>query len=434
MIVKSKIITDLEVRSLSDLYKLKPLIEGGTLKINKSQIARELKVDRRTVGKYINGFCKSKTRNCCNCITNFKSIISCLLDPSSERIFYYKAILYRYLIDNHNYKGSYANFCLYIKSIDEFNNYFKKRRPSNVNNVTLRFETAMGKQAQLDWKEHISFKLKNGEFVVVNVFVLLLSYSRYRVYRLSINKTQDILFNFLDQSFDIFGGIPKELLTDNMSTVMDIARTTHSEGKVNAKFAQFAKDYGFAVRPCIAASPKTKAKVEAPMKILDEIRAYNGALDYNELNHLITKINNRVNSNVVQGTGKIPIMAFNKEKAFFSSLPSKSIRKLYQIQSKTVKVNSSSMVNYKGCQYSVPTEYINQELTTQVFDGYLHIYDNTKIVSTHLITDNKFNYHTKDYINIAKQTHSFKNENIEKIAKENLELLKGITGHVSNSI
>lgn len=33
MIVKSKIITDLEVRSLSDLYKLKPLIEGGTLKI-----------------------------------------------------------------------------------------------------------------------------------------------------------------------------------------------------------------------------------------------------------------------------------------------------------------------------------------------------------------------------------------------------------------
>src|SRR5574344_418089 len=150
----------LEVRSLSDLYKLKPLIEGGTLKINKSQIDRELKVDRRTVGKYINGFCKSKTRNCCNCITNFKSIISCLLDPSSERIFYYKAILYRYLIDNHNYKGSYANFCLYIKSIDEFNNYFKKRRPSNVNNVTLRFETAMGKLAQLDWKEHISFKLK----------------------------------------------------------------------------------------------------------------------------------------------------------------------------------------------------------------------------------------------------------------------------------
>src|SRR5574344_1733678 len=191
----------------------------------------------------------------------------------------------------------------------------KKRRPSNVNNVTLRFETAMGKQAQLDWKEHISFKLKNGEFVVVNIFVLLLLYSRYRVYRLSINKTKDILFNFLDQSFDIFGGIPKELLTDNMSTVMDIARTTHSEGKVNAKFAQFAKDYGFAVRPCIAASPKTKAKVEAPMKILDEIRAYNGALDYNELNHLITKINNRVNSNVVQGTGKIPIMAFNKEKA-----------------------------------------------------------------------------------------------------------------------
>ncbi|MGN1393274.1 MAG: hypothetical protein ACI4V7_04345 [Succinivibrionaceae bacterium] len=32
------------------------------------------------------------------------------------------------------------------------------------------------------------------------------------------------------------------------------------------------------------------------MKILDEIRAYNGILDFNELNELIVKINNRENA------------------------------------------------------------------------------------------------------------------------------------------
>lgn len=54
MILKNKIITDIIINSVDDLYKLHPFLEDGTLKINKSQIARELEVDRRTVDKYIN--------------------------------------------------------------------------------------------------------------------------------------------------------------------------------------------------------------------------------------------------------------------------------------------------------------------------------------------------------------------------------------------
>ena len=46
MILKDQIITNIKIESINDLYKLKPFLEDGTLKINKSQIARELKVDR----------------------------------------------------------------------------------------------------------------------------------------------------------------------------------------------------------------------------------------------------------------------------------------------------------------------------------------------------------------------------------------------------
>ena len=56
MILKSNIITDIEINFISDLYKLKPFMEDSTLKMNKSYIARELGIDRRTVDKYINGF------------------------------------------------------------------------------------------------------------------------------------------------------------------------------------------------------------------------------------------------------------------------------------------------------------------------------------------------------------------------------------------
>ena len=69
MIIESNVITDLHIRSVDDLYKLKPLVQEGILKVNKSQISRELGIDRSTVDKYINGFKKSKTRNCDNCIT-----------------------------------------------------------------------------------------------------------------------------------------------------------------------------------------------------------------------------------------------------------------------------------------------------------------------------------------------------------------------------
>ena len=93
MIIESNIITDLRIESVNDLYKLKPFVEEGILKVNKSQIDRELCLDRRTVDKYINGFEKSKTRKCDNCITPYYDIIKDLPDSDNPQIFYYKSIL-----------------------------------------------------------------------------------------------------------------------------------------------------------------------------------------------------------------------------------------------------------------------------------------------------------------------------------------------------
>ncbi|HCV9037208.1 TPA: IS21 family transposase, partial [Staphylococcus aureus] len=47
--------TDFEVTTLADLPKLKIVMENLNMKINKSEIARHMGVDRRTVDKYLNG-------------------------------------------------------------------------------------------------------------------------------------------------------------------------------------------------------------------------------------------------------------------------------------------------------------------------------------------------------------------------------------------
>jgi len=73
----------------------------------------------------------------------------------------------------------------------------------------------------------------------------------------------------------------------------------------------------------------------------------------------------------------------------------KSIRKPYQIATKPLKVNASSMVNYGGNQYYVPMDYIGKSLIVQTYDGYIHAYYNTTLVTVHQISNNKLNPRVK---------------------------------------
>src|SRR5699024_6027888 len=150
----------------------------------------------------------------------------------------------------------------------EFQSYFDAQKGRTPQKETIRFETPPAEQAQLDWKENLRYITKDGETLQVNVLVFLLGHSRFRTYSLSLSKSQNIFMSLLIESFEAIGGLPNTLLVDNMKTSMDEPRTAYKSGKVNERFYQFSKDYGFNVQPCIAGRPQTKAKVEAPMKIL----------------------------------------------------------------------------------------------------------------------------------------------------------------------
>lgn len=241
---------------------------------------------------------------------------------------------------------------------------------------------------------------------------------------MSLTKTQDVLFNHLDNAFSNFGGVPDELLVDNMKTVMDEPRTEYRKGKINNKFQSFANDYGFKVIPCIAGRPKTKAKVEQPMRILDYLQSFNGDLTYIELIEKLREINEKENNKYHEGYGLIPKLALQKEKDFLSPLPRIKIRNQYNITDISMKVDTSALVTYKGNKYSVPSKYLNKQVSAQIYDNKLHIYFNTELVTIHNLVYNlkgQLIYHNEHYINNLKLSSKFKLNEIESISQSNLD-------------
>lgn len=95
MIMTYTIHSSIEIHSLKDLYKLKYLQEDSNLKVNQSQIARDLNLDRRTVHKYINGYVKPTTRHKSSYIDEYYDLVKELLSSHNTQVFFYKKTLWQ---------------------------------------------------------------------------------------------------------------------------------------------------------------------------------------------------------------------------------------------------------------------------------------------------------------------------------------------------
>lgn len=418
----------MNIEKLTDLPKLKAFMEQNNIKLNKSEIARQLGINRRTVDKYLEGYEKPEHRNKPSRVDAYYDLIHDLLS-SDTQVFHFRSVLYRYLTDNCDMDIPEQTFYHYLKSVPEFDAYFKKGNvSSSASGPVIRYETLPGEQCQIDWKESIPFILSDtGEEIKVNVLVMLMGHSRLRIYKPSLWMTQDVLIHLLIEGFESFGGVPAVILTDNMKTVMDTARTEHRKGKVNERFEAFAKDFGFTLVPCKAATPKTKGKVESQMKYLDEISAYSGKLDLVGLYALIERINSRANNTICQGTGRIPVIEFEKEQPFLKPLPCESIRSQYRIRTITAKVNTAGMITVRSNQYSVPGRYTGQSVQYQIHDSRIYVYSETRLIAVHEISSHKLNYKLEHYSDVLSFKYIGKSsDDISKLAKQKLEIIGGV--------
>lgn len=235
------------------LVLLKHLLEQG---LKKTAIAERLGVSRRLVYHWINtgqleldlsnGVAARQRQQGPAKLEPYKEIIRTRLESYPEL----SAIRLFEECRAAGYPGGESQLRRFVREV----------RPRPPVEEVVRFETAPGLQGQVDFGE---FRFPWGKRFAL---LVVLGYSRLLWLQFYPRQTMQVVMRGLEEAFRYFGGVPRELLFDQMKAVI-IGDNRADGGKLleNPEFLRFAAHWGFRIRACRPYRAKTKGKVERPI-------------------------------------------------------------------------------------------------------------------------------------------------------------------------
>ncbi len=317
----------------------------------KRKMARELGLDRKTVKRILAQERPEPYRR----TVSRSTVVTPYLEYTCQRAgeVDYNAYRIFHELQERGYLGGYEMVKLAVRLL--------RAERDRLAEATRRFETAPGRQAQMDWGT--TWAEIGGQSARVQVFVMVLGYSR----RLYVEFTRDqqvaTLMACHEHAFGWFGGLTAELLYDNPKTVV---LKRDREGRViawNPLFWDFARDYGFTPRLCRPYRAQTKGKVESSVKYVKRSfvlgRAFPNWEALNPTAHAwVTCV---VDQRIHGTTFRKPAEAFAEE-----HLRSRLGQPPYVLQASMLRtVARDCLVTIETNRYSVPAAYVGQSVEVQ---------------------------------------------------------------------
>jgi transposase len=214
---------------------------------SKSEIARQLALDRKTVRTILRETAWQPYRRADRTDTLLIEHRE-FLEQRALAVQYSARILFQELRRERGYRGSYETVRRFVRPL--------RTAEQAAERATVRFETPPGQQSQIDWGQaRIYFRSRP---ITLHVFILTLGYSRRSFHEPCVGETLSQFLDAHERAFEHFGGHTREHLYDRPRTVCQPSR----EGRVvwNATFKQFADYWGFEPHLCRPYRAQTKAQ------------------------------------------------------------------------------------------------------------------------------------------------------------------------------
>ena len=274
------------------------------------------------------------------------------------------------------YRGSYPVVQRYVRSI----------RPPKPQPAFVRFETAPGQQAQMDWSpfgriNHL------GQSRKLSCFALVLGYSRVLYAEFTVSEDLPTLVQCHLNAFRYVGGIPREMLYDQMKTVVSWRGVpSTSNGIRSSPISRRRLD--FDPRVCRPRRAQTKGKIERPFGYIGESFFAGLDLEHLTLDELNAQLRHWLdhiaNTRVHRTTQCVPFERLKEENLL--PLPDRT----YVVEMvETRKSHKDCHLEYQGNRYSVPFQYARRELTVRAQGDQLRIFDGEKLIATHTLCRQK---------------------------------------------
>ena len=277
-------------------------------------------------------------------------------------------------IKDQGYPGGYDTVKAYVRSI----------KARNRRQAYLRFETVPGLQGQVDWAD---FKAAGAGLadITVYLFLLVLGFSRAMFAMFVDRCTMSAFMDAHQAAFKYLGGVPFEVLYDNMRNVF--AGRVNGRAQINTEFADFANHCGFKPVLCAPYSPWAKGKVERPIDYIREAfwRGYVFESIEKANADLLHWLSDTANRRQHGTHRQLVDMRWQQETRSLSPVPADydTAIKVYR------KVYKDCLISYNGCRYQVPPEVVGKKVLLKIKGGIIRVFDDDRLLITHTQSQEK---------------------------------------------
>lgn len=228
-----------------------------------------------------------------------------------------------------------------------------------------RMESLPGEEAQVDFGRGAPIRTVDGRLQKTWVFRIVLSHSRKAYSEVVLRQTTETFIRVLENAFRYFGGVPATIIIDNLRAA--VSKPDWFEPELNPKVRGFARHYGTVILPTRPYTPEHKGKVENSIGYVKENALKGRIFDSLAAENLsLLQWEERIADRRIHGTTRQQVLVrFQQEKPSLQPLP---LALFPCFQEGRRRVHRDSFVEVEKAYYEVPEEYIQRDVWVR-WDG-----------------------------------------------------------------